>query len=394
MSKLKLSFRREKKFGGLRSALMCSLAAAGGLGLASPVWAGATIPFGDGQSISIGMGIRGSLTNASNAAPDGSDEFDANLDSIRLYLGGKLNDHIGATFNTEYSDATGDIKVLDAYLQFGLNEHFNVWAGQLLPPSDRSNLDGPYYLSSYNYPGLVSRYPAKYAGRDVGATFWGSFLDKHLSYAVGVFRGHNRISGASNDGSNPLFAGRVAYNFWEVEDNPGYYTSSTYYGSANILTLAFAGMYQKDGVGTAASPGNFSAWNVDALMEKKIGDGGAVTLEGAYYQYRTQGRIDVAPSFNGAGATDNVGGIAAGDAYLASIGFLIPSEVGPGRLQPVVRFQQFDPKGFSGHDRQYDASLNYIIKGHNARISLDYARFTSSFGPNSHLITLGAQLQF
>jgi len=394
MSEQKISNQRNSYVRAMRGSLLGCLGIAGSFALASPVWAGATIPFGDGQSITIGMGVRGSLTEANHAAPDGGNDYNANLDSIRLYMGGKLNDHIGATFNTEYSDATGDIKVLDAYLQFNFNEHVNIWAGQLLPPSDRSNLDGPYYLSTYNYPGLVSRYPAKYAGRDVGATLWGSFLDKHLSYAVGVFRGHNRIFGASNDGSNPLFAGRVAYNFWEVEDNPGYYTSSTYYGSANILTLAFAGMYEKDGVGTALNPGNFSAWNVDALMEKKIGDGGAVTFEGAYYQYRTQGRFDVAPGFNGAGPTDNVGGIAAGDAYLASLGFLIPQKIGPGRLQPVVRFQEFDPKGLPGHDRQYDASLNYIIKGHNARISLDYARFTSSVGPDSHLVTLGAQLQF
>lgn len=157
MSERKISTQSNDYIRGVRGTLLSCLGLAAGFSLASPVWAGATIPFGDGQSISIGMGVRGSLTETSHGAPDGGDNYDANLDSIRLYLGGKLNDHIGATFNTEYTDTTGDIKVLDAYLQFNFNEHINIWAGQLLPPSDRSNLDGPYYLSSYNYPGLVSR---------------------------------------------------------------------------------------------------------------------------------------------------------------------------------------------------------------------------------------------
>lgn len=371
-----------------------SMAAVLVLATSSPALAGATIKIGEEQSISVGMGLRASVTQDSDGAPDGGDAFDANLDSVRLYLKGQITDKIGATFNTEYVGSTGEIKVLDAFVRLEFNEHFNVWAGQLLPPSDRANLDGPYYLNSYSYPGLVSQYPAKYAGRDNGVTIWGSFANRKLSYAAGVFRGHNRIAGASNEGGKPLFAGRVAYNFWEVEDNPGYWTSSTYYGSANILTLAVAGMYQKDGVGTALNRGDYKAWNVDALMERKVGDGGAVTLEGAYYQYRTGGVADVPGNFAGAGATDNVGGIGAGDAWLVSAGFLVPTPVGPGRIQPVLRYQQFDPKYAPGTSRQYNASLNYIIKGHNARLSLDYAHAETTGAPDRDRVTLGIQLQF
>ncbi|MEI9891733.1 MAG: hypothetical protein WDN45_15765 [Caulobacteraceae bacterium] len=80
-------------------------------------------------------------------------------------MNGQLNKTIGATFNTE-RDGDGNIVVLDGYARFEFKDEFNIWAGRMLPPTDRSNLDGPYYLSSYNYPGVVSQYPAKFAGRD------------------------------------------------------------------------------------------------------------------------------------------------------------------------------------------------------------------------------------
>jgi len=371
------------------------LAAAAGACFAplSAAQAGAKLPIGDDGWISVGLGVRASVTESDHGAPDGSSNFDTSLDSVRLYVNGQLNKTIGATFNTE-RDGDGDIKLLDGYLRFEFNDAFNVWGGRLLPPSDRSNLDGPYYLSSYNYPGLVSQYPARFAGRDDGVVVWGKLLEKKLVYSAGVFRGHNKIAGASNQGGDPLFAGRVVFNIWEPEDNPGYYESSTYYGSADILAIGVAGMMQKNAVGTAAVKGDYKAWNVDALLEKKVMGGGAVTLEGAYYKYDTDGVADVAGGFGGAGATDNVGGVTEGKAYLASAGFLFPQTVGIGKFQPVVRFQQFDAKLFDTKTKQWDATLNYVIKGHNARVSLDYAHVDTDGGQDSDLVTLGAQLQF
>jgi hypothetical protein len=369
---------------------VCGLALLAG---ASAAQAAGTIKFGDDQSISLGLGLRGSFSSDEHGASDGSRSEDFNLDSVRLYVNGQLTKSIGGAFNTE-RDGDGNIKVLDGYVRFEMNDGFNVWAGRLLPPSDRSNLDGPYYLSSYNYPGLVSQYPAKFAGRDDGVTVWGKLLDKKLTYAVGVFNGHNRIAGASNAGHNPLFAGRVAYNFLEVEDNPGYYTSSTYYGGADIFTLGFAIQHQADGVGTALKKGDYTGWSADALFEKKVMDGGAVTLEGAYYDFDTDGVVDVAPGFNGAGSTANVGGVVQGKAYMVSAGVLFPQEVGWGKFQPVVRYQHFDSHLLKTTVKQYDASVNYIIKGHNARLSLDWSHVDVTRGANDDKITLGVQTQF
>ena len=356
--------------------------------------AAGVIKLGDDDSyVSVGLGLRASVTQDRHGAPDGSSAFDTHLDSVRLYVNAQMNKTIGATFNTE-RDGDGNIKLLDGYARFEFADGFNVWAGRLLPPSDRSNLDGPYYLSSWNYPGVVSQYPARFAGRDDGVTVWGKLFEKKLTYAVGVFRGHDRIAGAANHGGDPLFAGRVAYNFWDVEDNPGYYTSSTYYGGADVLTVAVAGMMQDKAVGSAAAAGDYRAWNVDALMEKKVLDGGAVTLEGAYYHYDTGGVVDVPPTFGGASPTDNVGGVTQGHAWLVSAAFLFPQKVGIGKLQPVARYQEFEATLAHATTKQWDGGVNYVIKGHNARLSLDWAHVSGTAIPDDDLLTLGAQLQF
>lgn len=356
--------------------------------------AGIKVPFGDDASVNLGLGLRGSFTSAEGAAPNGSRSSDFNLDSIRIYMGASLTKSIKATFNTE-RDGDGNIRLLDGYAQFEPMDEINLWVGRMLPPSDRANLDGPYYLNAWSYPGVVSQYPARFAGRDDGVTVWGKLADKHLVYAVGAFRGHNRIAGASNAGDKPLVAGRITYNLLDPEDDPAYYTSSTYYGSADILAIGFAGMYQKKGVGTAARPGAYKSYNADLLFEKPLGkDVGTITLEGAYYHYGTSGAVDVSPSFGGAGGTANVGGIADGDAYLIGAAYLLPAEIGPGKLQPYARYQKFMNDSSGGYAREYDFGVNYVIKGHNARISLDYASLKGTGSKSTDRFIAGVQLQF
>ncbi|MQP66441.1 hypothetical protein GE253_13970 [Niveispirillum sp. SYP-B3756] len=106
---------------------------------------------------------------------------------MRVFVSGSLTDTIKATFNTE-RDSDGNLKLLDGYARFEFSDEFNIWVGRMLPPSDRANLDGPYYINAWSYPGVVSQYPAKFAGRDDGATLWGKVADKRLTYAFGAFK--------------------------------------------------------------------------------------------------------------------------------------------------------------------------------------------------------------
>ena len=119
---------------------------------------------------------------------------------------------------------------------------------------------------------------------------------------------------------------------------------------------------------------------------------GTVTLEGAYYNYNTDNVFDVAPGFGGAGPTANVGGITEGKAFLLGADYMFPDKVGYGYVQPAFRYQEFDAHLTSVVTRQYDFGINYIIDGHNARVSADYAKVMTT-GSSDDMFVLGVQLQ-
>ena len=102
-----------------------------------------------------------------------------------------------------------EVQVFDAIAQFEFMPEFNIWAGRMLVPNDRGNMDGPYYLSSWLYPALVAQYPSQTNGRDTGVTAWGKLNNAHFTYAVGAFEGHNNFKGASSEDSNLMYATRL-----------------------------------------------------------------------------------------------------------------------------------------------------------------------------------------
>ena len=362
--------------------------------------AAATFNFGKDQFFTLGVGVRGQyLSNDPNATPVHSGAASAN--DLRIYMGAQFHKYVKSTLNLERL-RDGNWNVLDGILQVEPWKFFNVWMGRMLTPSDRSNLDGPYFLSTYAFP-FVSQYPGAWSGRDDGITVWGKLVKDHFRYMAGVYRGHNWVQGGSNYGEHPLFAARLEYNFLDPEPSPAYYTASTYYGKADILAIGLAGQYETDGVGTAQDKGDYKAWNIDGLFEKKIGKNakhGVYTLEGAYYQYYTGGVQDIASGYRQRAAEyGNVGGISDGTAFLASTAYLIPYTLGWGRLQPLVRYQEFrfkkDLYG-SGHPKttQFDAGANYVLDGHNLRFTLDYVRYHEAKTKASNAFLLGMQLQY
>ncbi len=357
------------------------IAFAAGLLLAPAVaLAGAKIEIGEDSYLTVGMGLRTSYTSAEDAAPsdnDYSNDFD--LENWRLYMGGQILPHVFFEFNADYDGGTeNDLQVLDGIIKFEFNDLFNIWAGRFLPPSDRSNLSGPFYLNTFDFP-FVQQYPNIFAGRDEGAAIWGQVGEGAFKWQFGAFEG---IEEASNDSDNLLFAGRLVLNLWDPE--PGYYNASTYYGEKDVLAIGLVGQYQQDAVGTGPSnQGDFEGWNIDFLMEKKL-DLGVVSLEGAYYDYDR----------------DDFGSVTnEGTGWFALASILLPPEVGPdgwkGKFQPFVRYQEFDPElsGEDDHER-LEFGIGYVLRGHNARITATYSQ--DDAGSNSstkNIFKLGLQFQ-
>lgn len=351
------------------------------------------VPFGDDQWVSVGFGLRPFFSDVTRNHAAGTNPDRVDLESFRIFSSASFNQYLKATFNTEVT-SNSTIQVLDGYGQFEPLDEINVWGGRMLPPSDRANLDGPYYLLGWSYPGVVSRYPGKVSGRMDGGTVWGKLFEKRLTYSFGVYDGHNQIIGASNQSGNPLFAGRLNLNLLDPDPDPAYYTSSTYFGGADVLAIGVAAQYQQDGVGNQLQRADFTAWNVDVLFEKKLGEFGAATFEGAYYRYYTHGVNDVATNFNKARSTDLVGGIRPGEAYMVGAGYLIPYVIGWGRFQPYFRYQSFRDTLAATWERQYDMGVTYVIDGHNLRITANYAINQFTARKDIDKFILGVQIQF
>lgn len=336
----------------------------GGLLLAgaAPAWGQTALP-----PVTIGAGLR---ANFVHDAPDDVDGVSSiRLDSARLYISGPVTERISFMFNTEYSGASNDIGVLDAVARIAFSPKANIWVGRFLPPSDRANLYGPYYASHWAVytDGIQDGYPFLSVGRDNGVMYWGQFGKVKVS--AGGFDGQTTTG-------NPdlLGAARVQVDFWDAED--GYYLNGTYYGSKNLLAV---------GAAIQGQSGN-TATTLDFLLERKLPDGGVVTVESEYSNYDQLGGYD-------------------GD-YLKSQGayilgaYLFPQTVGAGKFQVLAKYAKASfTEGLTVFDPDYDQkttelNLNYLIKEFNARVMFFFKNtsFTDVFNDNKQ-VGVGLQIQ-
>jgi len=339
--------------------------------------AGATFKIDETKWISIGAGLRTSFAATEDiAGRDGgkwSKDFD--LNNIRLYLNGQLFEYLKLEFNTECENCSddGDLRVLDAIGKFEFNKYLNIWFGRMLVAADRAELNGPFYQNVFEF-NKTPFYPSDFSsasneagrfGRDDGIQFWGTIIPNgRLTYVAGVFDGLD--DSLANQDDNLLYAARLSFNFLNIEENPGYYTSSTYYGKGgDILTLAAAFQYQEDGAGAIVDPADFFGTSVDLLFEKVLPNEGVFTFEGEYKYFNLE---DI--SF--ATLSDpTCFCMFEGDSYTGTALYLFPQKVLIGQFQPYVRYTNVDPQNSSERD-EIEAGVNYVIDGHNARVSLFY----------------------
>jgi hypothetical protein len=323
------------------------LAVAVVLGMISLAVASAAMADDIVPAVSVGAGVRAGYEAATPQGGKQTDDFD--LDSIRLYVSGSVTNNIKFTFNTEYSGDTGagagndKVEVMDAIARFEFSDELNIWAGRFLPPSDRANLHGPYYANEWSsfIDGVQDGYANVAVGRDNGVAYWGQFLGDRLSVSGGAF------SVPSTFGTgNIVWAERVQVDLWDTEK--GYYLNGTYYGDKDILALGIA----------AQQLSTKNAYTIDFLMEKKIGDMGAVSVQGEYAKYE----------FGGWDGNESDGGF-------GLISYLFPQVIGIGKFQLLAKYAKttydFDDAGTVGQKTKI-VEIGYIIKEFNARVSLFY----------------------
>ncbi|WP_295624482.1 hypothetical protein [uncultured Nitrosomonas sp.] len=390
-------------------------------GVTAPIKKMLKVQTNENRWISLGAGYRGSGVWVENPNSGNLRDGAYSNDNARLYLNGQFNEHFKFEVNTECffcnNTASGEnprmsYNILDAIAKFEYNRYFNIWGGRMLAPTERGELSGPFFQATHDAfktPFFSQDFSVKFGdggagryGRDDGVTFWGNLepgiIPGTLGYAMGVFRGlESSKTAGPNPGGTILTAARVTYNFMNPEKNPGYYTSSTYYGKAgDILALAFGMSYQKNGAGSFANRSDFLGFTGDLLFEKVLPKNMGVTTVNAEYKqfyanYSTAAFSDRDCFCMFDGKSWTVTGL-----------YMFPTKIGIGHFQPYGRFTSIQPNQSSNRE-EIEAGLNYIIDGFNARISayyqhgdllrkgLNYAPGVS--GPTQDVFKISFQLQ-
>jgi hypothetical protein len=315
--------------------------------------------------VTVGAGLRTEFLTTTPKVGDMTNQF--LLDDIRLYINGSVTKQIKLMFNTDYNGSSNKVEVLDAVARIEINPMFNIWAGRFLPPSDRANLYGPFYAHQWGVytDGVQDGYPFVFQGRDNGVVYWGTFAKK-VKVSMGAFDGKTATG-------NPdvLGAARVQIDFWDPED--GYYLNGTYYGDKNLLAIGAATQYQS----------GHTASTIDFLMEKKLPNGGVVSVEGEYSNYNRLGGYDAAYA-------KSQGGYGLGS-------YLFPKKVGPGKFEALGKFAKAEfthGKTANYQQKTTEVNFNYIIKQFNLRVMSFYrdTRF-NTVRTNFWQAGLGLQVQ-
>ena len=300
-----------------------------------------------------------------------------------LYASGQIHRMwkwlIAITADT-YGGATGQpsttsLTLLDAIIEFTPLPEFQIYAGRLLVMADRYSPSGPWSMDEWFYPGF---YPgvgppalpkAGPVGRDVGVVAWGAPLGGHLKYYLGAYQ-------TQDPSLSPLFSGRVQLSLLSPE--PHWFQRTTYYGDRDLVSVGVGGQVQHNGsvlaqpavMGMTVPPllDNYREFNADLIVEKKIGDLGALSLEGAYY------------NFNGAYQPWKWSAVGA-------IAYNSPVIMDVGKLRPSFRFQEAQAKQTTSSgdsldpSRLYDLQLSYVVMNWFANVSVSYRRSDTVFTP-------------
>jgi hypothetical protein len=327
--------------------------------------------------------------------------------AAELRLGGDVTDFFSwtADFNALLdgdgagSSATGgstfaDLSIEDLIAQFKGADAFQIWMGRLLVPSDRPNFSGPFFMSPWDYPGFYLKGAPPIGpmegpnGRNQGVTVWGNVgPESKFKYYAGVY-GIDQGGPTSTQGptDNPFYSARLSYTLQGSE--PGYFGSSTFYGDKNLVTIGIGGQYKKDGsvnlTSTTPAKADTFIGMADILAEENVAGTGTFTFEGQFYAFNKGlpfAGSATAPIFNPR------------EAFYALVSYLTPENIGVGKFQPLVRWQQtVDPAWTI-----IDGALAYVMKEYDARLVLTYEHIDtgSAFGEARYQNSLqfGVQLQ-
>jgi len=266
----------------------------------------------------------------------------------------------------------------DLWITLSLNESFKIQAGRMYVPltrnygttSTKSLLTTDLSFMQGGIRGGIF-YTSK-VGRDDGVTLWGNPFDGRLQYRLMVSEGMEDIS---NPNDQLRFVGRVAVNLLEPEKE--WFNQGTYLGKKKVLSFG-AGLDKQNDLTLNNIPGqDNTAWTIDGFFDHPVAKD-AVTVESAYIHIRNSTQTN---TFAKLAPGDNAG------LFYLQAGYYFGAPIGKGNLQPYFRYENVSVEQ-KNETSFWSGGLNYYLKGHNAKLSLDYTVINHSEIENQSMVTL------
>jgi hypothetical protein len=362
-------------------------------GMVSPSWAGIKMEIDEQTKGEVGIWMQAWYQWVEDGKNHGKiTEEDLNDFMIRrayMYLKGQVTDLV-SFFTNLSSDRVGQqgldesglglgsgVAWRDLWITLHLHEALKIQMGRMYVPLTRNyGTTSTKCMMTTDLPflqgGIRSNiFYAQKVGRDDSVTIWGNPLDGLLQYRFMISEGVEDKTETDagivindNPEDNLRFAGRLSLSLLEPEKS--WFNQGTYVGKKKVLSFGFGMDSQDDLTLNGREDEDNFVWTADVFFDHPVG-AGAITAEAAY--------IDI----DNCTQNHNYSELKAGDDaenWYINAGYLFPGSIGPGRLQPFVRYETVDVDK-RDVDEDYDtdvwtAGLNYFMKGHNCKITADY----------------------
>jgi hypothetical protein len=342
------------------------------------------------------------------SGPDKSDDTtDIFFRRNRLSLRGQVTDTYGFTFAIQQqgdkriqditvSDIPGNnFDVLDAYLNADFTDFFRIRAGLTKDPMVRESNEGCFFPLSLDRSLFVYTDLPR-LNRDYGVVIWGNLVDAKVQYRLAAMKGND----SGDDPKSRLrYTARVHVSLLDPESSLVY--RGTYIGEKKVLTFGAGYQFEADAVyGNLAAQTldkDYQAWTFDGFFEYPT-SAGTFTLSAAYL------KSDFDGAYKGPDPDSrSVGENGEKNGWYVKAGYLLPNKIGPGQVQLFGRYEEWKFAELSGIFDQkikwWGVGANYLIKGQDLRVTLQYSR--TDYGtqdptnPNTqNFNTVTAMLQF